>query len=87
MVHIKKILKKKKKAKSVTDFFLKIPLPPDQNPVISLLLSNLPVHVRLPVFVTGLRLRQGKAVELPDLQTQAIHEMLIKLEAMKGRGE
>lgn len=28
---------------------------------------------------------QGKAVELPDLQTQTVHEMLIKLEARKER--
>lgn len=56
-----------------------------QNPFdFPVLLSNLPVHIRFPIFITGLRLRQNKAIELPDLQTQTIHEMLIKLEARKG---
>lgn len=29
-------------------------------------------------------LGQGQAIELPDLQAQTVHEMLVKLEAEKG---
>lgn len=48
---------------------------------------TLPVHICLPFVIVRLVRRQGEAVELPDLQAQAIHKMLIKLEAAGAQDE